>query len=263
MKRCINRDILVRNFSKYAYLYDRHANIQRMVANALIDEVPCVAFANILEIGCGTGYYTNILKSRFKTARLKALDISCEMIKIAKQKLRDEHIEFMVRNAEAIEFYEKFDLITSNAALQWFGDLETALAKYKNLLTHDGVLAFSIFGPLTFKELSESLKDVLGGLADRRNTFIESSNFLVKEDLMRILASHFTKVTIKELAIKERYASLTELLNKIKYTGTRGSGLNRSFLWAPGLLKRIDKLYKARFGGIETSYQIFLCKALR
>jgi malonyl-CoA O-methyltransferase len=254
-------NILRRNFSKSASFYDRYANIQRLAADSLLNEMPQRAIDNILELGCGTGYYTDILKRRFKGARLKAVDISREMITIAKQRIKDKQIEFMVQNAEAFESSEKFGLVTSNAVFQWFSNLEETLSSYKNLLTPNGVIIFSVFGPLTFKELRDSLNDALAKPYEKDKFSIAAIRFLAKKDLEKILRAHFSKVSIKELVIKEKYPTLTGLLRKIKYTGTRGEGLNRTFLWAPALLKRISLVYKARFGKIETSYQIFLCKA--
>ena len=116
---------------------------------------------------------------------------------------------------------------------------------------------FKLSRPKTFRELSKSLKEVL------EDGLVSSNNFLEEEELEKVLKAHFVRVSIKELIIEKEYFSLIELLHKIKYTGTRGDGINGSFLWSRSLLKRVEDVYKEEFGGINATYQIFLCKAVR
>lgn len=252
----MNKETLVRNFSRCAEFYDRYADIQALSAARLLEESPRDNITNILEIGCGTGNYTRLLRERFECARVKALDISDKMIEVAKRKLQDKQIEFIVGDGEFIEPNSKFDLVTSNAAFQWFESPKRAITNYKNMLTKKGLITFSIFGPLTFRELNRCMKEVIG-----EDRMISADNFLEKRELKRLLKAHFIKISIKELIIEEEYPSLNELLSKIKYTGARGDGGNSSFLWSRALLNKIEDVYRARFGLVRATYQIFLCKA--
>jgi hypothetical protein len=67
--------------------------------------------------------------------------------------------------------------------------------------------------------------------------------------------------------IKEEYPSLAELLEKIKYTGVRGSGFpsvsSARFVWSRRLLKIVEDAYLKECGHIAATYQIFLCRAER
>lgn len=257
MNRLADKDRLIRNFSRYAHLYDKYADVQRLMAYELIKEVPCDGSRSILEIGCGTGNYTRLLRDRFKSAHLKALDISKAMVEIAKDKLQDDGIEFLVGDGELIELDDRYDLITSNAAFQWFDCLEKALANYKDALITNGVIAFSIFGPKTFWELSHTLKEAF------ENESISSDDFLDKEILAKILRRYFMRVSVREFELKEKHSSLMELLNKIRYTGARGDGSNGYHPWSRRSLERVEDIYKRGFGSIEASYQIFFCRAMR
>lgn len=258
MLQSTNKATIIRNFSRYAHLYDRYANIQRLAAERLIGQLPSKGVESIFEIGCGTGNYTALLKERFKSAPLKALDISKAMIKLAQQKLGKEEIEFIVADAEEININGCYSLITSNSAFQWFENIKKAIEKYRGMLTEKGLLLFSIFGPLTFWELKRALRKALNV-----NISLSVCNFLEKEELGLILKRYFRHVNVKEAIIKEQYRSLRELFNKIKYTGTRGSGLNGNFLWKRECLKRIEEIYRTEFGQIQASYQIFFCKAMK
>lgn len=247
-----------KNFSKRAHLYDEYANIQYLTACELIEGIPPDGIINILEIGCGTGNYTRLLKKKFNNARIKALDKSKTMVEIAKKKLKNEDIEFVAADAEKLSLEGGFDLITSNAALQWLSDLERCIEKCKNALTEKGIISFSTFGPLTFREMGYSLKEATG-----KDLAISAANFLCKDEIAAILANHFKERAVRERIIKEKFSSLAELLNKIRCTGVRGSALDNIFLWKRDILERVEDIYRQNFGGIEASYQIFFCRGLK
>lgn len=251
-----NRDIIEKNFSRYARLYDRYAHIQQMAGRELVKEAVANNVTDILEIGCGTGNYTNLLRGKFADARIVALDISDGMIGIASQKLEGRRIRFIRADAEELDLYEKFNLITSNAAFQWFDNLEMAIVKYEGLLREEGLMTFSTFGPLTFCELGQSLKEVLGDVIT-----ISADNFLDGDALKATLKRYFTNCDVRESVIKERYQSLRDLLKMIKYTGVRGNLMNGPVFWNKHIWDDLEKSYKSRYGQIVASYQIFFCRA--
>ncbi len=91
----IDKELIKRNFSRYAEYYDQYCSVQSLCARKLIEKnkTDCIRSLlskrasgplRILEIGCGTGNYTKLLIKRFPNAEIKALDISPAMIKIAK-----------------------------------------------------------------------------------------------------------------------------------------------------------------------------------
>lgn len=252
----MNKDMIARNFSRYAHLYDEYATIQRIAADELIKELPDDGIRSILELGCGTGIYTSLLKGRFKAAYFRILDISAKMIEVAKNKIGDRDVEFIISDAEAADLRGEFNLITSNAAFQWFEDLKSAVGSYKDALAESGLIAFSIFGPSTFWELNQSLKYIM-------DESITADGFLGKMELEAIIKSFFSTHSIREKVVEEEYPSLLELLKKIKYTGARGSGLNGSFMWKRGLIEKIENIYKQKFGRIVATYQVFFCKAIK
>ncbi len=247
-----------KNFSKYAHLYNDYASVQNYAAAELIKDTPTDGVENILEIGCGTGNYTLLLKKKFDAARIKAVDISARMIEMAKRKPCVQDIEFIIQDAEELDLIDKFELITSNASFQWFNNLELAIADYKDALVENGVILFSTFGPLTFCELGRSLREVLD-----KKAIIASDNFLGKMDMERILNKYFRCTAITESIVKEKYLSLTELLNKIKYTGAKGNGITGFPTLTRAMLSKIEDVYRSIFGTVEASYQIFFCKGIK
>lgn len=253
----MDKETIIRNFSRYAYTYDRYANIQKCAALELLKSIKEDGIGKILEIGCGTGNYTLLLREKFSNAELKAIDISSKMIEVASRKIKNKRIEFILEDAESINLDENFDIITSNACFQWFDDLGRTLIKYKNLLNKNGIILFSIFGPDTFQELNISLKHVF------RNISPSASNFMALEEIKNILRKNFSKPEVKEARYEESFSCLRDLLNKIKYTGIRGDGLNAKIFLTPRLLKKLEEIYLHKFKYIKATYQIFFCKAAR
>lgn len=255
----MDKEIIRRNFSRCAEHYDKYCTAQNLCGQTLITMIKADNFKNIFEPGCGTGNYTLLLREKFPQAYIKAVDISTDMLRKAKERMKeDKAVEFIVADAEEIYFAENFNLISSNAAFQWFTDLKGTLLKYKDLLTNRGIILFSQFGSFTFFELNESLKKLLG-----KAFTIDSHNFIEKRRLKEILQRLFEEVKIESKIFKEKCNSLTQLLRKIKYTGVRGNGASQRIAWTPGLINELEKIYKEKFKDIIVTYEVFFCQGVK
>ena len=248
------REIIKRNFSKCAPYYDRYSAVQNRLALGLIDRIKTGTIKSVLDIGCGTGNYTGLLRRKLPGARIVAVDISPGMIEIAKKKLKDENIEFVVADAERISFEKKFDLISSNSSLHWFENLGQTLSKYKELLNKKGFVLFSTFGPLTFFELNRALSRLYG-----RRVAISSHGFAGKREIEGMLEGLFGRFEVGRFIYKEKYASLPELLKSIKYTGVRGDSEAKGF-WTPRMMNNIERLYREKFKDIVATYEVLISR---
>lgn len=257
--RAVDKNRIEKNFSKHARQYDSYSAIQELCARELVSKIDKNDFRSILDIGCGTGCWTELLKEKFPLAEIKAVDISYEMIKIAQEKLRDSRIRFIKVDGEEIDFDEEFDLISSNAVFHWFVNLKEALLKYRCLLKERGVILFSFFGPRTFFELERSLKKTFAG-----DISISSSGFPGRREIEKLLAGFFKEAETEERLYRETYSSLRELLKRIKYTGTKGMGITDSnSLWTPKAMAGLERDYRDLFKDINVTYQVFFCKGLK
>lgn len=91
-----------------------------------------------LDLGCGTGELTNMLSERLKTPMVKGIDSSKEMLEKAKP---FKHITFEQKTIEAqIDTDEHWDLIFSNAAIQWVDNHQSLFPKIIAKLNKDGQL---------------------------------------------------------------------------------------------------------------------------
>lgn len=98
----------------------------------------------ILELGCGPGNVTSLLKSRFPESRIIALDLAPQMIEIARKSTPDVDFRVMdVRNITIIP--EKFDAIMCSFCLPFLSksDAERLIADCADRLVSGGVLYVS------------------------------------------------------------------------------------------------------------------------
>ena len=98
----------------------------------------------ILDLGCGTGNSTRILKDRFPDARVIGADNSDEMLSKAKKTHPDIEFIHLDVGGDLGEVKGKFDIVFSNACLQWIPNHEILLPKLMSLLRQGGVLAVQI-----------------------------------------------------------------------------------------------------------------------
>lgn len=244
---------ITKNFSRYAHLYDKYADVQKKTGRRLLKRIEGKQFAKILELGSGTGNYTALLRKRFEDAEIKAVDISERMIELARDKLADKKIRFINADAQALDLNERFDLITSNACFHWLERLETSLPAYKKHLKGSGLIAFTIFGPETFYELNTVLGLIL------KDVFTASSRFVSKDKLQRLLHDEFREVDIQEVKYEESFPDIFGLLRKIKYSGVKGADNTGRTNFSRRMLEDIEKTYLAKFKGIKATYQVFFC----
>ena len=111
-----------------------------------VDLVTRIDFDNpkrIIDIGCGPGNSANVLKSRWAQAEIIGLDNSEAMINEAKLKEPDMNWVRADASGDLTEL-GKFDIVFSNAAIQWMPNHENLLSKLFGMLNNGGVLAVQV-----------------------------------------------------------------------------------------------------------------------
>jgi trans-aconitate 2-methyltransferase len=98
----------------------------------------------VLDLGCGPGNSTAVLAAVLPGARLTGVDSSQAMIEAARASGLEA--EWVVADAAAWEPGERFDLVFSNALLQWIPDQGALLDRMRSWLQPGGVLAHQVPG---------------------------------------------------------------------------------------------------------------------
>jgi len=254
----IDKVIIEKNFSRYARYYDKYSAVQDRSALYLSNQIKTDKTRSILDIGCGTGTYTKILSEKFPKAQITAVDISKDMLSIARGKLRGRKVRFITLDGERLRLNKTFDLITSNACFQWLENLDKTLQKYRKYLSEKGIITFSIFGPATFSELNSSLWKVFG-----KDPQLSACGFIGKLRLTNMLKKSFKDIEIRKRSFKQKHDSVVQLLKMIKYTGTTGSGAALRGLWTPKILSKLEKAYRMNSKELEATYEVFFCKGIK
>lgn len=250
-------------FSRAAGTYDAHAETQKDLALRLLRELPegrgpgdAAGGGRILEIGCGTGYFTALLAERYPEARIIALDFAEGMVRLAQHRLQDKgNVSLLCEDGERFlaGCPATFALICANSTLQWFDDLGAALVRIGRLLSGQGCFAGVLFGPKTFGELAQGLSEVFG-----QEVRLPPHGFPSGEDLAGMLGGIFPRFVVREEIRVKRYGSLLDLLDHIRKTGT-GSGQLPGAL-TRGRLLQLEAWFQATHGGYPATYQAFVVR---
>jgi len=116
---------------------------------AIFGMLGAVKGKRILDLGCGEGYNTRLLAER--EAKVVAIDISKELIKLAQAKEREEPlgIEYHVSDAARLTMFNKesFDIVVAFMSLMDIPDLEGTLREVGRVLRKGGRFVFSITHP--------------------------------------------------------------------------------------------------------------------
>lgn len=98
--------------------------------------------ATIADLGCGPGNSTQILRDRWPNAEIVGVDNSPEMLQSAKQDFPAHH--WLLADISAWSPASHFDLLYSNAALQWIPNHNLLVRQLFKSVAPGGVFAFQI-----------------------------------------------------------------------------------------------------------------------
>jgi len=102
----------------------------------------------LLDVGCGTGEHLKYLSRNF---RCKGIDISKDMIEIARAKVPNARFE--IANMLDFELREKFDVITCLfGSIGYVQNFENLVRSFRNLRNHLDDLGLTIVEPWVFKK---------------------------------------------------------------------------------------------------------------
>lgn len=130
---------LKKHFNNEAEAFDtqvqKNISCYNEMLTALINAIPdSKENPKILDLGCGTGNITQKALMRFPNAEVTCLDLSENMMEIAKNKLSDyEKIEYVIGDFTKMKIDRKYDVIISSLALHHIPNDEEKEAMYKDI----------------------------------------------------------------------------------------------------------------------------------
>lgn len=153
------------SFKDYADYYDLLYKDKDYIAEVdfletFLKDKPC----KILELGCGTGKYTQIFNKRGYD--ITGVDLSAEMIKIAKRKYE---CDFVVGDIKKFNLKKKFDLcIAMFAVIGYINKNKDLISAFKNIKKHlkpNGIFMFDVWNGLAVMNMLPEVrvKKVING----------------------------------------------------------------------------------------------------
>ncbi|HEF2304548.1 TPA: malonyl-ACP O-methyltransferase BioC [Campylobacter jejuni] len=223
------------NFLK-AKDYEKHAKVQDFMGLKLCEilkDLKISHFEKVFEFGCGRGElskklqnfitFNEYLKNDILNFKENSNILIFDMNEIAKQDLSKE----------------KFDLIVSNATLQWL-DLKRIIPSLRDMLNQNGILLLSTFAEQNLKEIKQSTGFGL--------------NYFSLNELEQIFKVYFNEVKITQELIKLSFDNALDVFRHLKLSGVNSLGfypLNKGFL----------KEFEEKFQNKLTYHPVFiLCK---
>lgn len=222
-------------FNAHASEYEKNARLQTEIGTRLFERLDYLAMKPeyVLDLGCGTGYFTALLKTRYPEAQVISFDLAHAMLLESAAKKNAGEDWFLIEgNMQKLPFATGvFDLIFANQVIHWAASLPGVFRELNRVMRKDACLMFTTLGPDTFRELKQAWQ-----LAD---SFSHSNEFL---DMHHIGDSLMNERLLEPVVDMEmltlHYESLPRLVRSLKAQGVRNiherrnGGLTGKGSWA-------------------------------
>ncbi len=217
-------------FQRQAAEYEAAARVQREIGEQLFERLNYLKIEPryILDLGCGTGFFSARLKKKYPKAVVVSLDIAHGMLLEAKAASRGlfKKMHLVQADMHALPLQNNMiDLVFSNQVMHWSYQWPVLIRELNRVMHPGGCLMFSTLGPDTFLELREPAV----------SAFSHANDFMDMHDIGDILlAERFLDPVVDMEKLAVHYESLPLLLASIRRQGVRNMNKKRN----PGLTGR-------------------------
>ncbi len=197
-------------FEKRAKTYDIYIHVpviskirkdERKMLNFLVDN-HLGENDSVLEIGCGTGYYTIYAAQRCND--VTAIDLSAKMIRIANKKIQKkgiENVRLMTGDFSKVNFGRKFDKVLCIGVLDYMKDASSFLKRCNDI--SNGAMIITAPNKSMFSRMPSLLSKI------GRHEF----KYYTKDELKNsLLKAGFRDVHVYETGIKTKITNGATLI---------------------------------------------------
>lgn len=235
---------VAKSFAKASKTYKKNAIVQEKMRSVLIKMLKKYGqtyFENVFEFGVGNGEFSEILQENIKYKTYTINDINPPFLhKDLDKNPHFDSIEIFDMNALETHkiFAKRFDLIASNACLQWL-DTHKILRLLSTMLKPNGILLLSTFGEQNLCEL-EKIASI-------------SLRYASTNDIKTTLENACEVLDLQEGVQTLDFGRSIEVFRHLQKSGVNALNADKNIL-----NKSLLKAYQARFGGLITYHSIYI-----
>ncbi|WP_293267662.1 malonyl-ACP O-methyltransferase BioC [Neptunomonas sp.] len=259
MGELINKQRVAESFSKAAPTYDSEAALQRDIGHQLLlklsDDLKVIKPSSILDLGCGTGYFTSQLHSIYPESHLVGLDIASGMLAHARSHRHlGCEVSWVCGDAESLPLKsQSSSVVFSSLAIQWCENSQALFSEISRVLQPGGVACLATLGPKTLFELREAWSTV--------DDYRHVNQFQSMINLIDALPSDLDIVKSESEMRILHYSHLKELTRELKGIGAHNMNVGQAKgLTGPARVKAFRKayeLFRDPQGCLPASYEVF------
>ncbi|AHI29076.1 malonyl-ACP O-methyltransferase BioC [Marinobacter similis] len=248
-----DKSLIASQFGGASKTYDGASRLQRIMGEEMLDALKLSGDGlrprRILDLGCGTGWFTRKIEQRWP-CQVTGVDLSPGMIGQASEQ-SGPAIEWLVADAESLPFpSDSFDVVFSNLMVQWCDDPRTVFAECQRVLRPGGRLVLSTLLEGTLSEFKQAW-----AMADPGQQHINrfESEVALRQRVEALLPD--ARVDTRTIALP--YASPMALAAELRLLGAGfKSEDRRKTLTAPSRVRTMCRNYpKQSDGTVVASYE--------
>lgn len=219
-------------------------------ADELLARVPLPAAERVVDLGCGPGNSTALLRARWPRARLTGVDSSDDMLNRARRDFPD--IEWRKADVSSYRADGPIDVLFANAVFQWVPNHEQLLPTLLTQLAKGGALALQM--PVNLSEPSHrAMRELEGPWAERIQAIDARTAIASAASYYDLLAPHAQAVEIWQTTYQHVMQDAKAIVEWVKGTGLRPYLEALSDAERPEYLRAyteaIDRAYPTRVDG--------------
>ncbi|MFV8570434.1 malonyl-ACP O-methyltransferase BioC [Marinobacter sp. SBS5] len=232
--------------------YDSASRLQKIMGDAMLLRIPeALQPEAILDLGCGTGWFTRKLITHYPQARVTGADLSPGMLEQAGAATASEQVDWLNADAEQLPLADEcVDLVFSNLMVQWSRRPEAVLEECQRVLRPGGFLVMSTLVDGTLRELKQAWAK-----ADPGQPHV--NRFVPAEEWRSLTGKVLAGSALELSPIRLPYESPMALNRELKHLGAVFKGEERRrTVTAPGRFRAMCRAYPGeRSGEVVATYE--------
>jgi ubiquinone/menaquinone biosynthesis C-methylase UbiE len=139
----------------------------RLAGKEFLDWLALPKHLRWLDVGCGTGAFTEVLQQTSAAVEIVAIDTAAAHVAQAQSRVKGENVRFEVADACSMSFEDgRFDAAVSALVLNFIPDREKAVAEMRRVVRPGGTIAAYVWdfagGRGASQHLNSAIKEIEG-----------------------------------------------------------------------------------------------------